>query len=222
MFAWPAVTAEVVGIWVAALLTLAVLSAAFGENRVSRLGMGLFVGTAVGYAGAVAWQAVLWPRLLLAWRDPLGQWPLLIWLILGLLLLARGLPSASWVSGLSLAYLFGVGAALAMGGALLGTLVPQLMAALRPGVGWAAAASSTLAALGTGGVLFRFAYTGWGGESAIGKLWARLLGAWGRVGYAFILAAMGALFAAAALTALALLAARIDFLLVDWLHLAAR
>lgn len=222
MFGLPAVTAEGVGIWVAALLTLAVLSAAFGENHASRLGLGLLVGAAVGYAGAVAWRAVLWPRMLLVWHDPLGHWPLLIWFILGLLLLARGLPSASWVGNLSLAYLFGVGAALAMGGALVGTLVPQLAAALAPQAGRAAAASALLAALGTGGVLFRFAYTGWSGESAVAKLWARLLGTWGRVGYAFILAAMGALFAAAALTALALLAARVDFLLVDWLHLAGR
>jgi hypothetical protein len=226
MFAWPAVTAEGVGAWVAALLTLAVLSAAFDDNRVSRIGMALLAGTAVGYAGAVAWQAVLWPRILLVWRDPLGQWPLLAWLLLGLLLLTRGLTSASWLSNVSLAYLLGVGAAVAMGGALLGTLLPQLRAAVAPAVagadGWPAAASALLVALGTGGVLFRFAYTGWSGEGALGKTWARLTAAWGGLGYVCILAAMGALFAAATLTALALLASRLDFLLVDWLHLVGR
>ncbi len=227
MFAWPALTAEVVGIWVAALLTLVVLSAACGENRVSRIGMALLVGAVVGYAGVAAWQAVLWPRLLLAWRDPWSQWPLLIWFFLGLLLLARGLSSASWLSSLSLAYLAGVGAALAIGGALLGTLVPQLITmATISGTGVSggalAVANVVLIAVGTGGVLLRFAYTGWSGEGALGKLWARCAGAWGKVGYGFILVAMGALFAAAIVTALSLLASRVEFLVLDWLHLAVR
>lgn len=232
MFAWPAVTAEGVGVWIAAGLTLAVLSAALGENRVSRIGMALLAGAAVGYAGAVAGRAVLWPRLQLVWADPLGHWPLLIWFFLGLLLLARGFSSASWLSNLSLAYLFGVGAALAMGGALMGTLVPQVMAATRAGArgGWWLAANALIIAVGTGGVLFRFAYTGWSGggtasstlSASLGKAWARLTGAWGSVGYGFILVAMGALFAGAALTALALLASRLEFLVIDWLHLAAR
>ena len=225
MFAWPAVTAEGVGTWVAAVLTLLVLSAAWGESRLSRLGMALLAGAAVGYGGALAWHTVLRPRLALVWADPLGHWPLIIWLFLGLLLLARGLSSASWLSNLSLGYLFGVGAALAVGGAVLGTLVPQMTAALgavETGGGWWVAANALLIAIGTGGVLFRFAYTGWSGEGALGKAWARLIGAWGKVGYAFILAAMGALMAGAALMALALLAARLEFLAVDWLHLVAR
>lgn len=225
MFGWPAVTAEGAGVWIAAGLTLAVLSAALGENRVSRIGMALLAGAAVGYVGAVAWWAVLWPRILLVWADPLGHWPLLVWFFLGLLLLARGLNSASWLSNISLGYLFGVGVALAMGGALVGTLVPQVMVATRAapaGGAWWVAANALVIAVGTGGVLFRFAYTGWSGEGRLGKAWARLAGAWGRVGYGFILVAMAALFAAAAITALALLAARLEFLVVDWLRLAGR
>jgi hypothetical protein len=225
MFAWPAVTAEGIGTWVAAALTLLVLSAAWGESRASRLGMALLAGAAVGYAAAVAWHAVLWPRILLVRADPLGHWPLVVWLFLGLLLLARGLTSASWLSNASLGYLFGVGAALAVGGALMGTLVPQVRAAIDsqvPGGGWWVAANALILALATGGVLLRLAYTGWSGEGAVGKAWARLAGAWGRLGYLFLLVAMGALMAAVALMALALLAARLEFLAVDWLHLVPR
>ncbi|HOG46822.1 MAG TPA: hypothetical protein PLJ35_20210 [Anaerolineae bacterium] len=227
MPAWPGLSAEAVGIWVAALLTLVMLSAAFGENCISRLGMALLAGAGVGYAGAMAWQAVLWPRILLVSRDPAQHWPLLIWFALGLLLLARGLSSASWLSNVSLAYLLGVGAALAIGGALVGTLLPQLVAAATPqGAtaegGWLVAANALLIAVGTGGVLFRFAYTGWSGEGAVGKLWVRLSGAWGQVGYGFVVVAMGAFFATAGITSLALLAARLEFLAVDWLHLVTR
>lgn len=225
MITWPAVTADGVGIWIAAGLTLLVLSAAWGESWASRLGMALLAGAAVGYAGAVAWRAVLWPRILLVWADPLAHWPLMVWLFLGLLLLARGLRPMSWLSNASLGYLFGVGAALAVGGALVGTLVPQVTAAMATpaiGSGWWVAANTLLVAIGTGGVLFRFAYTGWSGKGALGKAWARLMSAWGGVGYLFLLVAMGALMAGAALMALGLLAERLEFLAADWLHLVAR
>jgi len=224
MLPWPAVTAEGVGTWIAAAMTLLMLSAAWGESRASRLGMALLAGSAVGYAAAVAWHTVVWPRILLVRADPLAHWPLLVWFVLGVLLLARGLSSASWLSSISLGYLFGVGAALAVGGALMGTLVPQVRAAVgavAPGDGGWAVANALILALATGGVLFRFAYTGWSGKGALGKAWARLVGAWGKLGYLFILVAMGALMAAIALMALALLAARLEFLAVDWLHLVA-
>lgn len=222
---WRAVDPELVGVWVAALLTLLVLSAAFGENRFSRAAIALLAGTAVGYVAAVTARTVLWPRFLLVWRDPAGQWPLLVWFGLGLLLLARGLTSASWLSNLSLAYLFGVGAALAVGGAALGTVVPQFMAVAgeaRPaGAGsWGGAASALLIALGTGGVLFRLAYTGQAyAKGALARAWQRVTRAWARVGDVYLVVAFGALFATAIVSLLTLLASRLHFLLAEWLRL---
>jgi len=218
---------EGLGIWLAALLTLVVLSAAFAENRLSRAAFALFTGAAVGYAAAVTWRAVLWPRILLVWRYPLGYWPLLVWFLLGLLLLTRGLSSGSWLSNLSLAYLIGVGVALAIGGATLGTAVPQLLAVaaegrrIAPG-SWLAVINVLLVALGTGGVLFRVAYTGREGKSRPARLWAGLVDVWGRVGYGFVMVAFGALFATAIVSLLALLTSRLQFLLVDWLRLVPR
>jgi hypothetical protein len=227
VFAWPswaALDAERIGVWVAAILTLAVLSAAFAENRFSRAAFALLTGLVVGYAAALVGRAVLWPRILLVWNDPAGQWPLLVWFVLGLLLLARGLTAASWLGNLSLAYLVGVGVALAIGGAVLGTAVPQLMAlAAGPGAttgSWPAIANVLLVALGTGGVLFRFTYTGLDGDSLATRLWGGVARSWGRAGYAFILVAFGVLFASAIISLLALLAARLQFLLVDWLRIA--
>ena len=46
--------AHLVGTWVAALLTLAVLSYIVGYNSVFRLAEHLFVGIAAGYAAAAA------------------------------------------------------------------------------------------------------------------------------------------------------------------------
>ncbi len=230
MLTWPSGainSGDGVGVWIAAVLTLAILSAALGETRVSRMAFALLIGGAVGYVAVVTWQAVLWPRALLVWRSPGQHWSLLLWFVLGLLLLARGLTSASWLSNLSLAYLIGVGVALAIGGAVLGTAVPQLMAVaaergrIVPG-SWLAIVNTALIAVGTGGVLFRFTYTGLGGEGRPARLWTGLVRRWGQVGYAFIMVAFGALFATAIVSLLAVLTSRLQFLLVDWLRVVAR
>lgn len=224
---WPRLSPALLdglGTWIAAILTLAVLSAAVAETRVSRVVFSLLIGISVGYVAALIWQVVLWPRLLAIWRNPIDQWPLLIWFLLGLLLLARGFPSASWAGTVSLAYLVGVGVAVAIGGAVLGTAIPQILATASGtatgGSGtWLAVANTLLVAVGTGGVLLRFAYTARGGESLRSRLWAGVVRGWGGVGTLFLLVAFGALFATAVVSLLTLLAARLEFLLADWLHL---
>ena len=218
---------QTIGIWVAALLTVAVLSAAIGENSASRAVFALLVGVAAGYAAVLTWQGVLWPRIMLVAHDPVGRWPLLIWFGLGVLLLARGTVQASWLSSLSLAHLVGVGVALAIGGAALGTALPQVAAvwAERSQVGpgaWWPVGNALLIAVGTAGVLFRFTYTGQGAKNPIARAWNGLAHAWGKVGYGYLLVALGALFATAIVSLLALLTARLEFLLFDWLRLAVR
>ncbi|MCL6430492.1 MAG: hypothetical protein K6V36_06465, partial [Anaerolineae bacterium] len=213
---------EGIGITVAAVLTLAVLSAAFGSNRVSRLAFAVLVGAAVGYASTVTWWLVLWPRVIRLVRDPLREWPLILWFALGLLLLVRGLGAASGVSSVPLAFLVGVGVALAAAGAALGTGLP-LAVTPWPGYGadvqqpWARALNTLLVAVGTAGVLLRFAYTVRRSESRPGRLWRALARGWGRIGYIFILVAFGALFAAAIISLVGVLVSRLEFLLIDWL-----
>ncbi|MGC8838462.1 MAG: hypothetical protein ACP5UM_08605, partial [Anaerolineae bacterium] len=125
------VQADVLGGWVAFVLTLMVFSYLLGDNPLFRLAEHLFVGVAVGYAVVVVWRTVLVPRL---WAplaaDPVANWPFLIPLVLGLLLLARVRSRWSSLANLPMGFLFGVGAALSIGGALLGTLYPQMQASL--------------------------------------------------------------------------------------------
>ena len=223
---FPAVNLDGLGIWIAALLTQAVLSAGVAENRVARLAFALLIGVTAGYAIAAGWQAVLWPRLLLLWRNPLREWPLLIWFLLGLLLLTRGLEAGSWPSRLPLAFLIGVGVALAIGGATVGTVLPQLLAAASGTDGgrtstWQAVANTLIIAIGTVGVLLRLSYTGRRGGGVAGRAWSALTRIWGGVGGVYLSVAFGALFATAVISLLTLLAARLQFLLADWLHIIA-
>jgi hypothetical protein len=85
----PAGAAELLGTWVAALLTLAVLSYVFGDNPFFRLAEYLFIGLAAGYAASLAWRHVLWPRIELLLHSPSTYWYYGIFFILGILLLCR-------------------------------------------------------------------------------------------------------------------------------------
>ena len=112
---------------VAAILTFMVWSYLLGDNPAFRVAEHLLVGTAAGYAVVVAWFNVIQPALLRVAAPhpaPLAAIPL----ILCLLLMARVRPAWSRLGSISVAFLVGVGSALAVGGALFGTLWPQISA----------------------------------------------------------------------------------------------
>jgi hypothetical protein len=218
-------SAATVGIWVAALLTLVVLSYVVGDNPLFRLAQYALVGLAAGYAVAVAWSSVLWPRLCLLWADPAGHWPYALFFALGILLLARAVRPVAGLARLPLAVLIGTGAGLGLGAALTGSLLPQLsatIASVSPAdygsgwPGWAAAIDAALLVLGTMAVLSVFHFTakgrGWVNATVGGAI--RALGVAGRP---VMMIALGALLAGALITFFAILRSRIDFLYYDWL-----
>lgn len=114
------------------LLTVMILSYLFGDNPFFRVAVYLFVGVSAGYAAAIAWWQVLWPRLI----DPLLNGSAgerifaLVALILGILLLMKISPRTARLGNPVMAYLVGVGAAVAVGGAVLGTIFPQTQASI--------------------------------------------------------------------------------------------
>lgn len=127
---------DLVAALVSFLLTLLILSYVFGDNPLFRFAVHLFIGVAAGYAGAVAVRDVLLANL----GTPLveavttGAWGNVILglppLVLGVALLSKLSPRLSWLGTPTMAYLVGVGAAAAIGGALLGTLFPQVTATI--------------------------------------------------------------------------------------------
>jgi hypothetical protein len=126
------------------LLTLMILSYLIGDNPLFRVAVYIFVGVSAGYAAAVAWWQVLFPRLVLplltgSFFERLFA---LIALILGVLLLMKLTPRTSTLGNPSIAFLVGVSAAVAVGGAVMGTILPQTQASVNiscrvPGrIGW--------------------------------------------------------------------------------------
>ncbi|MGQ9586021.1 MAG: hypothetical protein ACUVXG_11550 [Anaerolineae bacterium] len=209
---------DVIGGWVAFALTLVVFSYLLGDNPLFRLAEHLFVGVAVGYAVVIAWRSVIYPRLLAPLvADPVGNWLYWIPLTLGLLLLARARAGWSHLANLPVGFLLGVGAALSIGGALLGTLYPQLKASfvsLNPasyGGNWGGVVDAAILALGTIGTLFYFYFTAPRDEARRGVL-GGIQRFWTGVGRWAILIAFGTIFAGAMLSRLSLLIARVQFL----------
>ena len=115
---------ETAGLVMGAVLTLLVFSYLLGDNPLYRLALHLFVGALVGYSFGIVVRDVLLGMLLGQWlTDPQA---VLAPLVLGLLLLFKGFPRYAYVGNIAVAFLVGVGAAVALSGALLGTLVPQV------------------------------------------------------------------------------------------------
>ena len=134
------------------LISLAIGSYLIRDNFLARLAQYVLVGAGLGYLAVLVWRNVLWPRLFaplvadpLSWlslQEP-GFFQSLLPLLLGLLmwvggvdLLFRPPQKRSWRRILRLlavipaAILGGVGLGVGLSGALQGTVLPQLSAAL--------------------------------------------------------------------------------------------
>jgi hypothetical protein len=114
------------------ILTLMIFSYLIGDNPLFRIALYVFIGVASGYAAAVVWYYVLLPKLFrpLQTGDPNQLILAIIPLILCISLLAKLAPRTSWIGNFAMAILVGVGAATAVGGAVLGTLIPQAQASI--------------------------------------------------------------------------------------------
>jgi hypothetical protein len=212
------------GTVVAIVLTLFVFSYLLGDNVLYRLAEHIFVGVSVGYAVIVVFHTVIGPKLLTPMGDAVSgkEWTrlgvLAVYLLMGLFLLAKPSKTLSWLGNFSVAVLLGVGSALAIGGALLGTLLPQVsatadilhyMAEYGPGLGLF---SGVVVLVGTAGVLLHFHFNA-SREDRLAGIRNRIVQSWGGLGRWFILVTFAAILAATFMSRLSLLIGRVQFLL---------
>lgn len=116
------------------IITIFILSYLFGDNPLFRAVVYVFVGVATGYVAAVAWNEIILPLLIqpivsgAVFANPGLAAALVVPLLGSALLLFKVSPRFSHLGQLPMAYLVGVGAAVTIGGAMLGTLFPQITA----------------------------------------------------------------------------------------------
>jgi hypothetical protein len=212
------------------LLTLAVLSYVIGDNPVYRIAVHLFVGVTAGYVTVVAAVGVLFPQLIVASLDALqaqpprwGQLGLIgVGALLSFLLILKMANADSALGRFPVAYLVGLGAAVAAGGALTGTLFPQTQAtfvSLLPGD---AAGGDLLtmfeqpvsAIVLVGGTVCTLAFFWYGGRTLPGGQVDRplLVKPLARIGQVFIGIALGVMYAGVLSASVAYLAERLGAL----------
>ena len=114
------------------LLTVMVLSYLVGDNFFFRLAAQLFVGMTAGYLVVIIVNSIFVPSLV----TPLisGTWVQRLWMLIPIglivLLMISQVPRFSRLGSVPLAYVAGLTAALAIGGAVFGTLIPQSQAVI--------------------------------------------------------------------------------------------
>jgi hypothetical protein len=199
-----------------------VFSYIFGDNVLFKLASHIFVGVAVGYALVIIWRQVFIPALT---SGNAVQVLAIVFLCILLFLKSRpiqgGLGSA--LGSIALAFVLGVGAALAIGGGLLGTLLPQLSTMLNISVnfnhypdteievGLVTWLNNIIILLGTLGTLFYFTFTV-RAQGILGGLREGVVRFFAGMGRLMIIFTMGVLFANTVSSRVALLVSRIQFL----------
>jgi hypothetical protein len=202
-------TADLVATWVAAILTLVVLGGLLGERRLFGWSQHLLAGLVTGFLALLAIREVILPRLV----DPLlagGAGRAELWIGLALVGAAAGAP---WlprvVAAVPISIAIGSLAAFALGGAVIGTVLPQLSASIASGGQSASDTVVGIAAAGVSGlVLVGFLH---GVPRARPVRAAAVAGRW------LLVAGIGGWLGYLLFSRLVLLLDRIGFLLGDWL-----
>ncbi len=120
---------DVIGLILGLVLTVFIFTYLVGDNPLYRLAVHILVGMSAAYAGIVVIQQVLVPiyREIQANSSDING---LVWyvpLFFSFLLLFQMLPPIAWLSKITVALMIGIGAAVALIGAIRGTLWPQIV-----------------------------------------------------------------------------------------------
>lgn len=203
-----------IGLWAGFILTLMVFSYILGDNVLYRIAVYIFAGLAAGYIAVVTWDSVIWPWINGTVLNPAADLPGIITglipLLLGLLLLLKAAPRLGRVGHLALAFIVGIGTAVALVGAIGGTLLP--LASSTSSAVSVNPVNGTLLLLGVVCTLVYFQYMA--RRLPDGRTGRRLhIRALAFVGQGVIVVTLGALYAAAILTSLTIFSERVGFLL---------
>lgn len=146
---------DTIGLWFAALLTLAILSFLLGDNPIYKVAESILIGVSAAYWMTLGFWSTIVPNLLkpLApgavreWAlpsipaDATTEWTALIPLVLGVMLLWRLAPRGGWIATWPIAFIVGTTAGLKLISFTQADLLAQLSASVVPL--WVTAADGT-------------------------------------------------------------------------------
>jgi hypothetical protein len=211
---------EVLGIWIAAFLTLCIYSFLYRDNPFYRFAEHLFVGISVGYGIVISIHQGFIP---FAWKpfyaavtgESLSGLIKLIPIGIGLLFFARLSPRHAWLIRYPIAILIGFGAGIAIPNVLQAAIFEQTRGTLTP---FAQMYEGTLPVEDIIGAIFiaiglictlTYFFFSVEHQGPVGWL--------SKIGIAFLMIGFGAAFGNTVMGRVALLIHRVGFLLNDWL-----
>ncbi len=199
------------GIWIAALLTLAIYSFLYKDNPFYKIAEHIFVGVSAGYWAVILWFDFTWPNLF----EPLiiqGNVVYLIPILVGLMMFAPLVPKINWLIRIPLTFTMGVAMATVVTQRVQGDIIPQLQATFLPlsGVSPLALISHLFIIIGVVTTLVYFYFS---------KEHKGMLGGAAKLGIWFMMVAFGASFGYTVMARISLLIGRVYFLLHNWLHI---
>jgi len=217
------------GVWAAAMFTLAIFSFLYADNTFYKIAEAVLVGVSAAYWMVVGFWDVLvpnlfgklWPELVKAWAMPgLKEDPdywYYIPLVLGVMLLWRLAPKGGWIARWPLAFFIGVFCGLRLVGYLHANFLAQIRNALVPLVVldngsfdfWGSLRSVLL----IGGLLCGIVYFFFSFEHK------GIVGRAAKIGIWVLMITFGAGFGYTVMGRIALLAIRLEFLFDNWLWL---
>jgi hypothetical protein len=212
-----------IGIWIAALLTLAIYSFLYKDNPIYHFAESLLIGVSVGFLLVVTVDTTLMPKAI----NPLGTTfvtlftggsfidflLILIPVVLGLLMFARFVPNMTWMSRVALALYIGFGAGASIPANMQSLILKQIEATIRPFLAPGNIANLINIFVIIIGLIATIAYF------FFSKAHTGSFGRLAKLGTYFLMIFFGATFGYTVMARISLLIGRLTFLLKDWLGL---
>lgn len=200
------------GVLLGFVFTLFIFSYILGDNPLFKFAIHVFIGVAAGYATVVTLFNVILPQLVFPFLSgSQGEIVLtVIFLIPSILILAKIFPRLSALGNPAVAILVGIGAAVAIGGAVTGTIFPQTSASINA-FEKQALLNAIILLISTLTTLIYFQFN-LGQRKATPKLLQRILQGIGWVGQFFVAVTFGALFTGVYVAVMTALIERFNFL----------
>lgn len=211
---------DFIGLTLGFLLTILVFSYLLGDNPFFKLAVHIFIGVSAAYVALVTVNNVLIPRLIVPlFEGSQGERLLSILLFIPSIFLIFKITPLRKYGNWSVALLVGIGAAAAVGGAITGTLFPQILGTINSvdpstyavaGNRWGQIINGLIVVVGT---LTTLIYFHFGTQDIPGRTDKRLplIESISQIGKIFLSITFGALFAGVFLTALSALIERLSF-----------
>jgi hypothetical protein len=212
---------EFIGLALGFLLTILIFSYLMGDNPFFRLAIHIFIGVSAAYVAIITINNVLIPRLIMPLiNGSQGERLLSIILFIPSIFLFFKVTPLRRAGNWSVAILVGIGAAAAIGGAITGTLFPQILGTINsvdPSAytvtngRWDQVINGLIIVIGTISTLLYFHF---GTQDIPGQSDERLpfIETISKIGKVFLAITFGALYAGVYLSALAALVERLSFI----------